>query len=739
MAGDDALTSRRGKVTTARARLLPGRPYPLGATWSGHGVNFALFSAHAEKVELCLFDPAGRREIERLTLREYTDEVWHGFLPEATPGQIYGYRVHGPYDPRNGLRFNHHKLLIDPYARALTGRVLQADAIYGYRLGSSRADLSFDRRDSARAMPKCRVTDSAHSWGADRPPRVDGPTIIYETHVRGFSMRLPGIAEPLRGSFAALASPQAISYLKSLGITSVELLPVHAFYDERFLAQKGFRNYWGYNTLAFFAPEPRYLAGGDIQQFKVMVARLHDAGIEVILDVVFNHTCEGNHLGPTLAFRGIDNLTYYRLDPEQKRFYIDDTGVGNTLNLGHPHVVQMVLDSLIYWAGEMHVDGFRFDLATTLGREPQGFNPAQALFTAIRQSPELRGVKLIAEPWDLGPGGYKLGNFPPGWQEWNDRYRDALRRYWRGDEGMLPELAARIAGSADIFDRRGRRPSASVNFVTAHDGFTLRDLVSYNVRHNEANDEQNRDGHSENLSWNCGVEGPTDDPEIRKLRLRQMRNFLATLLISQGCPMILAGDELGRTQHGNNNTYCQDNEIGWVDWAAAGDEEGQALLAFVRRLVRFRHEHPVLHRARFLHGREKSTDGVIDILWFAPDGTEMTPERWQDSHARCIGLCLAGDAGSDQALDGRRLDDDILLILLNAHHGTVPITLPRMPRTDGWQQVLDTSDPDLGDETAPPPCTEHEMPGRSLAAFIALRADEAPVEAEEPAPAGGVT
>jgi isoamylase len=705
-------------------RILPGRPEPLGATWTGLGVNFALFSAHAEKVELCLFDPAGRREIERLQLPEVTDQVWHGFLPEAVPGLLYGYRVYGPYDPRNGHRFNHHKLLIDPYARALSGRVLQADAIYGYRLDSRRTDLSFDRRDSARAMPKCRVVDPAHSWGADQRPAGERAFIVYEAHVRGFTMRLPGLQEPLRGTFAGLGSSASIDYLKALGITAIELLPVHAIYDDRHLTAIGLRNYWGYSTLAYFAPEPRYLAGGDIQQFKIMVARLHEAGIEVILDVVFNHTGEGNQLGPTLSFRGIDNLSYYRLLPDQPRYYVDDTGVGNTLNVGHPRVLQMILDSLDYWATEMHVDGFRFDLATVLGKGSQGFDQNHAFFAAVRQSPQLRGIKLIAEPWDLGPGGYQLGNFPPGWREWNDRYRDTVRRFWRGESGILPEFAGRIAGSADLFDHGARRANASINYVTAHDGFTLRDLVSYNEKHNEANGEDNNDGHAENLSWNGGVEGPSEDPEIRTLRLRQSRNFLATLLLSQGSPMILAGDEFGRTQRGNNNAYCQDNEIGWLDWSAAEGADEQSLLAFVRRLIRLRHEHPVLRRARFLHGRAKSTDGLGDILWFAPDGKEMTTAQWRDAESRCVGLCLNGEAGNDRAPDGRPLTEGILLVLFNAHAEAVSFVFPAMPRTTGWRQILDTNQPDLPEDLPIEPCqTPHQLPPRSLAAFLAVRAE----------------
>ena len=720
---------------SAQRRIMPGLPHPLGATWDGKGVNFALFSAHAEKVKLCLFDPAGRRELERLTLPEYTDQVWHGYLPDAAPGTLYGYRVYGPYDPRNGHRFNQHKLLLDPYAKSLAGRVLQADAVYGFRPGSSREDLSYDRRDSARAMPKCRVVDSAHSWGNERRPGVPrADTIIYETHLRGFTMRFPGLAEPLRGSFAGFGTAPVIAYLKSLGITSVELLPIQSFYDDRHLIAKGLRNYWGYNTLGFFAPDPRYLASGDIEEFKIMVARLHDAGIEVILDVVYNHTCEGNHLGPTFSFKGIDNATYYRLLPDQKRYYIDDTGVGNTLNVTHPRVMQMVLDSLQYWVREMHVDGFRFDLAATLGRGPGGFDPGNSIFAAIQQSPELRGMKFIGEPWDIGPGGYQLGNFPPGWSEWNDRYRDTVRRYWRGDEGMLPELAARITGSADLFDRDGRRPWATVNFVTAHDGFTLRDVVSYNDKHNEANLEENRDGHSENFSANYGVEGPSDNPEIEALRWRQMRNVAATLLISQGIPMLLAGDELGRTQQGNNNAYCQDDEIAWLDWEAAEAAEPQAHFAFTRRLIDLRRQHPVLRRARFLHGHQQSGDGLGDIAWFAPDGIEMTPERWQDGLARCIGVCLNGQAGEDRGPDGTPLKDDIFLILMNAHHEAVPFTLPRLANIDGWHRLLDSGEPALvSGAPALPPEQGFDLPGRALVILLAERApDEAAGEGEPP-------
>ncbi len=714
-------------MASAHSRILPGRPYPLGATWDGKGVNFALFSANAEKVQLCLFDPAGRREIERLTLPEYTDEVWHGYLAEAVPGTLYGYRVYGPYEPRNGHRFNHHKLLLDPYAKALVGRVLQADAVYGYRLGSARADLSFDRRDSARAMPKCRVIDPSHSWGeARRPATAWSQTIIYETHLRGFTMRLPQLSEPLRGSCAGFAVGPAIDHLKALGVTAVEFLPVHAFHDDRYLVAQGLKNYWGYNTIGFFAPEPRYLASGDISEFKIMVARLHDAGIEVILDVVFNHTGEGNHLGPTLSFRGIDNASYYRLLPDRQRYYVDDTGVGNTLNCSHPRVVQMVLDSLHYWVRDMQVDGFRFDLAATLGRGANGFDAGHPLLTAIQQSPELQGIKLIAEPWDIGPGGYQLGNFPPGWSEWNDRFRDTLRRYWRGDEGVLPELGARISGSADLFDRHGRRPWASINYVTAHDGFTLRDLVSYNEKHNEANLEDNRDGHPENLSWNCGVEGPSKDPEIEALRWRQMRNFLASLLFSQGVPMLLSGDELGRTQQGNNNAYCQDNALSWTDWEAAEGVEQKRNFTFLRRLIELRKHHPVLRRAHFLHGRHRSPDGLGDIMWCAPDGQEMSPERWEEPQARCIGVCLNGSAGSDRGPDGSELTDDLVLILLNANAERAPFVLPTLPSITGWQRILDTAEAEPpGNENSIPAGEKYNLSGRALAFFIAVRSDAA--------------
>ncbi|HYG87418.1 MAG TPA: glycogen debranching protein GlgX [Azospirillum sp.] len=713
---------RSGSVRTI---VWPGKPYPLGATWDGFGVNFALFSANAEKVELCLFDKAGQHEVERIVLPEHTDEVWHGYLPEARPGMLYGYRVYGPYDPANGHRFNNNKLLLDPYAKALFGTIKWSDAHYGYRLGSTREDLSFDRRDNARTMAKCRVVDPAFTWGHDRHPEVPwSDTIIYESHVRGFTMRHPEVPKPLRGTFAGMSTPVAIDYLKALGITAVELLPVHAFTDDRHLVAQGLHNYWGYNSIGFFAPEPRYMTTGVLSEFKTMVARLHEAGIEVILDVVYNHTGEGNHLGPTLSFRGIDNASYYRLMPGDKRYYIDDTGTGNTLNLTHPRVLQMVMDSLRYWVTEMHVDGFRFDLSTVLGRESYGFDPAGGFLDAVRQDPVLAGVKLIAEPWDVGPGGYQVGNFPPGWAEWNDRYRDTVRRYWRGDEGMLPELAGRIAGSSDLFEKRGRKAWSSVNFITAHDGFTLEDLVSYTEKHNWANGEGNRDGHSANYSANYGVEGPTDDPAVRTVRDRQKRNLLATLLLSQGTPMMLSGDEVGHSQLGNNNAYCQDNELAWFDWSRAGEQAGD-LLAFTRRLIALRKAHPVLRRPVFLHGRMTSADGLKDIAWYTPQGNEKAAEQWRNTHARCIGLLLNGHAGEYLRPDGTAADDGVLLIVLNAHHDAVSFTLPTVPGGLGWRCVLDTRVADgAGDGRMLLSGKAVPVDGRSVLVFVLVESPE---------------
>jgi isoamylase len=682
-------------------RVWPGEPYPRGATWEGRGVNFALFSVHAEKVELCLFDDQGRRELHRIALPEYTDEVWHGYLPDVRPGQLYGYRVYGPYDPKRGHRFNHHKLLLDPYAKAVVGTVRWSDAHFGYRVGHHDADLSFDRRNNAAGMPKCRVVDPAFTWGDDRSPRVSWhETILYELHVRGFTMRHPEVPPHLRGTFAGLAWPSVIRHIRDLGVTTVELLPVHAFVDDRTLVARRLRNYWGYNSIGFFALDPRYGARDALVELKTLVRALHDAGIEVVLDVVFNHTAEGNELGPTLCFRGIDNATYYRLLPGQERYYENVTGCGNTLNLDHPRVLQMALDSLRYWVEGMHVDGFRFDLATALARGENGFDPHARFLAAVRQDPMLSRVKLIAEPWDLGLGGYQLGGFPVGWAEWSDRYRDTVRRFWKGDEGQAADLASRVTGSSDLFAGRGRRPWASVNFVTAHDGFTLRDLVSFDRKHNEANGEGGRDGTDANYSWNCGVEGPTDDPAVRALRLRQAENLLGTLLLSQGIPMLLAGDEMGRTQGGNNNAYCQDNETSWVDWEGV-DDDGRHLLDFTRRLIELRRRHIVLHRHRFFQG-VPAHDGVKDITWLRPDGSEMQPADWSVPYARTLGFLLSGEAhGYHLTAFGQPEVDDSFLVVMNAHHEAVAWRLPGDGLGARWGVLVDTARADAAgrDET----------------------------------------
>ncbi len=694
-----------------------GRPYPRGATWDGEGVNFALFSEHAEGVELCLFDPAGRRELQRIEIAERTDFMWHCYLPEARPGMLYGYRVHGPYRPEDGHRFNHHKLLLDPYARNIVGALRWSDALFGYTVGHRREDLSFDRRDSASAMPKCKVIDPAFTWGSDRRPEVPWhEMVIYELHVRGFTMRHPDVPPALRGTYAGLATAPVIEYLQRLGVTTVELMPVHAFVDDRRLVERGLRNYWGYNTIGFFAPDARYSASGKVNEFKTMVKALHSAGIEVILDVVYNHTAEGNHLGPTLCFRGIDNASYYRLKAEDRRYCMDYTGTGNTLDMQHPRVLQLIMDSLRYWVTEMHVDGFRFDLASALARELHEVDRLGAFFDVIRQDPVLNEVKLIAEPWDLGEGGYQVGNFPVGWAEWNDRYRDGMRAYWKGDGGRIGEFALRLTGSSDLYDRSSRRPYASVNFVTAHDGFTLHDVVSYNDKHNEANGEDNRDGHDNNLSWNCGVEGATDDPEIRALRERQKRNLLATLLLSQGVPMLLAGDEIGRTQSGNNNAYCQDNEIAWVDWDL--DAEKRRLLEFVRRLIALRRAHPVFRRRDFFQGHPIHGTGIKDIVWLKPDGTEMTAAEWDHEFARSLGVYLAGAALGETDARGHPVTDESFLILFNAHHEEMAF---RLPDYDGrnWSALVDTAHEDgLLSDRVLEPGAQYRLCGRSLALFV---------------------
>ncbi|WP_342453242.1 glycogen debranching protein GlgX [Jiella mangrovi] len=705
----------RGPTAVRPRRIQEGRPFPLGATWDGIGVNFAIFSAHATKVELCLFDADGKSEIERIELPEYTNEIFHGYLRDVRPGQIYGYRVYGPYEPDAGHRFNPNKLLIDPYAKQLIGEVKWDHALFGYTIGHDDADLSFDERDSAPFVPKCRVVDPAFTWGDERRPNVFWDrTVFYEAHVKGFTMRHPAVAERDRGKFAGLMTTEVIDYIRSLGITSVELMPIHAFVDDSYLVEKGLRNYWGYNSLGFFAPDPRYLASNSIAEFKELVSAFHHAKLEVILDVVYNHTAEGNELGPTLSFKGIDNATYYRLMPDDARYYINDTGTGNTVNTSHPRVMQLVTDSLRYWAGEMRVDGFRFDLATILAREPTGFSEESSFLHATMQDPLLSEVKLIAEPWDCGPGGYQVGRFPPGWAEWNDGYRDTIRAFWRGDDGMIPKVANKFSASADLFDRRGRKPWASVNFITAHDGFTLHDLVSYNDKHNEANGEDNRDGHSHNLSYNYGAEGLTDDPEIVEIRFRQLRNFFATLLFSRGTPMILAGDEFARTQGGNNNAYAQDNEIGWVDWKIT--PESRQLAEFVQKLIILRQSLAMLRRGTFLHGTFDEELGVKDVAWLKPDGQEFVDGDWADGEAKCFGVLLDGRA---QETGIRRPGTDAtMLIVMNAHFDVVNFVLPEAPGGKRWRCVIDTNLP-VREELAPFEFgTDYMVTGRSFLVFI---------------------
>jgi isoamylase len=690
----------RSGTATDRDRVLPGDANPLGATWDGHGVNFALYSEHADAVELCLFDyPADPVESRRIELTDCTNFIWHGYLPGLAPGQAYGYRVHGPWRPDGGDRFNPHKLLLDPYARAVAGRVDWSGPVYGYQTAPRANDQIPDERDSAPYVPRGLVIDPAFDWGDDRPPRIPwNDSIIYETHVKGFTERHPDVPPDLRGGYLGLAQPAAIDHLRRLGVTAVELLPVHEFVSEAFLVAHGLTNYWGYNTLGFFAPDARYASlrpGADpVLEFKTMVKTLHAAGIEVILDVVYNHTAEGNHLGPTLSFRGIDNLTYYRLVPEEPRYYLDFTGTGNTLNVRHPQTLRLIMDSLRYWVQEMHVDGFRFDLASALARELYDVDRLGSFFDVIHQDPTLSRVKLIAEPWDVGEGGYQVGNFPVLWTEWNGKYRDAVRRCWRGDRVPLAEMGYRLTGSSDLYQNDGRNPWASINFVTAHDGFTLRDLVSYDRKHNEANGENNRDGSDDNISDNYGVEGRTDDPMILAVRDRQARNFLATLLCSQGVPMILGGDEIGRTQRGNNNAYCQDNAISWYDWNL--DDRASALLAFTQRLVAIRKAQPVLRRRRFFRGQPDHPDEAKDLAWLRPDGREMTAADWTDPNRAAIGLYLAGDEIDERDAAGRPIVGDSLGLLLNA--GTTPLSfdLPSLEpnQPDCWEALFDTAQPE---------------------------------------------
>jgi glycogen operon protein len=673
----------------------PGRPYPLGATWEGAGVNFALFSEYADKVELCLFNsPDDKQEAERIPLTERTDQVWHCYLPSVLPGQLYGYRVYGPYDPKNGHRFNHNKMLLDPYAKLIGRELRWDDSLFGYKIGQD--DLTFDERDSAAFAPLATVVDTAFTWGDDRPPRIPWhKTLIYEAHVKGLTKLHPEVPEPLRGTYAGLSSEPVIKYLKDLNVTAIELLPVHQSLSDRYLVDQGLKNYWGYNTLSFFAPQVAYNSPtnplGAVYEFKMMVRAMHAAGIEVILDVVYNHTAEGNQMGTTLSWRGIDNASYYRLSPQDARYYMDFTGCGNTLNMRHPKVLQLIMDSLRYWVTEMRVDGFRFDLASTLARELFEVNKLGAFFDIIHQDPVLSQVKLIAEPWDVGEGGYQVGNFPPGWTEWNGKYRDNVRKFWKGDGGMASEFATRLCGSSDLYERSGRRPYASINFITCHDGFTLKDLVSYNEKHNEANKEGNKDGANNNDSWNCGVEGPTDDPNVIALRARQKRNFVSTLMLSLGVPMLLAGDEINHTQKGNNNTYCQDNELSWLNWDLADDQK--RFLEFVRKATEFRKTHKALQRRSFFQGRSIRGEGVTDVSWFNPSGKDMTDSDW-GGFVRCFGMRLAGDLIGEVDEDGEQIVDDTLLVLMNADQNTIDFTLPGTNPGHRWQRVYDTADDD---------------------------------------------
>ncbi|HYX65493.1 MAG TPA: glycogen debranching protein GlgX [Burkholderiales bacterium] len=699
--------------------LKEGLPHPRGATWDGQGVNFALFSAHATRVEVCLFDAAGGTETARIELPEYRDEVWHGYVSGVGPGTIYGFRVHGPYSPDEGHRFNPNKLLLDPYARAHIGALKWDPAIFGYKMETGD-DATFDERDSAPFMPKSVVVDPNFDWQREKMwhPVPWDRSIVYETHVRGYTKLHPRVPERERGTFAGLANPEVVGYIKALGVTTVELLPIHTFVDDDFLLQKGLKNYWGYNSIGFFAPDPRYAAdvSKSLQEFKEMVARFHDAGLEVIIDVVYNHTAEGNEKGPTLSFRGIDNASYYRLMPDKKRYYINDTGTGNTLNLSHPRVIQMVTDSLRYWVEEMHVDGFRFDLGTILAREPGGFDTYNGFMKAVIQDPLLARVKLIAEPWDCGPGGYQLGRFPPGWAEWNDQFRDTVRDYWRGEAGA-GALAPRLCASPEIFSHLGRQPWSSVNFITAHDGFTLNDLVSYNDKHNEANGEENRDGHSHNRSWNHGAEGPTDDLAVKQLRKRQMKNLLATLLLSQGTPMMLAGDEFARTQKGNNNAYCQDNELSWVDWNL--DEPAERLIRFVKKLTGLRHRFPILRQRRFLSGVYNEELGVKDVAWISTSGKEMGAEEWSNGHTRCFGMLLDGRA--PQSGIRQRGQEATMLIVFNSWQDVVKFTLPegRGEGNEGkrWDLLADTNMPDLPEGSRFEFGHVYEVTARSLLLF----------------------
>ncbi len=703
-------------MSTRNITLREGSPLQLGAVADNRGTNFAVFSSSATKVEVCLFDKRGQTELARITLPEYTNEVWHGYLEGVRPGTIYGIRVHGPYEPDAGHRFNPNKLLMDPYAQSHWGTLTWCPEVFGYQLGHPDLDLSFDERDSAPFVPKCVVTEPEPPGWTRRSLRVPpSETILYEAHVKGFTMRHPDVPEMLRGTFSGMCEPKVIDYLQSLGITSVELLPIHTFINDSYLLDQGLTNFWGYNSIGFFAADPRFFATGSIIELKSMVQRFHAAGLEVILDVVYNHTAEGSELGPTLSFRGIDNESYYRLPQENRRYYINDTGTGNTLNLTHPRTLKLVTDSLRYWVTSIGVNGFRFDLATILARELHGFDEGCGFLDSCRQDPVLSSVKLIAEPWDCGRGGYQVGGFPPGWAEWNDRFRDTARSFWKGDEAMAGELAGRMTGSSDLFNKRGRRPWASVNFIAAHDGFTLHDAVSYDHKHNEANGEDGRDGHSDNRSWNCGAEGPTHDLEIIELRERQKRNLLTTLLFAQGTPMLLAGDEHGRTQHGNNNAYCQDNEISWVDWELASMEQNRELTRFVSILTRMRQDLPVLRRNRFLTGDGDEETGITDVRWLTPDGTDLTPDHWSDSQMRAFGVLLDGRARISEIR--KRASDATVLMFLNSYHEPVNFVLPETAERDRWILLIDTRLPLPEQRTEFTTGDAYTVTGRSVVVF----------------------
>ena len=712
--------------------LLPGTPHPLGATADANGTNFSLFSEHATAVELCLFDGKGE-QTERISLKETTAFTWHGYLPGIRPGQLYGYRVHGPWEPEKGHRFNPAKLLLDPYAKAVTGRVDWTQPVFPYKMdGGADADLKIDDQDSAAGMPKAVVIDPAYDWEGDRCPATPlADSVIYEVHVRGFSKQNPAVPEELRGTYAGLAHPASIEYLKKLGVTAVELLPVHQFLQDKSLVDRGLRNYWGYNTLGYLAPESRYSSSGDcggqVREFKNMVKALHSEGIEVILDVVYNHSCEGNELGPMLSWKGIDNLAYYRTVADNPRYYMDYTGTGNTLNVRHPQVLKMIMDSLRYWATEMHVDGFRFDLAATLARELHDVDRLGGFFDIIHQDPTLADVKLIAEPWDVGEGGYQVGNFPVLWAEWNGKYRDTVRRYWKGDDGTLSDLGYRLTGSSDLYQYDGRKPYASINFVTAHDGFTLADLVSYNEKHNEANGENNQDGANDNNSWNMGAEGPTDDQAINDARERQMRNMLSTLLLSQGVPMISGGDEIARSQGGNNNAYCQDDEISWYDWNL--DDRRKRLLEFTSGLIQLRRKHPNLHRRKFFQDRNMRRSEGRDIAWYGTNGKELADDCWEQAWQKSVGMLLNGKTLAVSDAKGAPVVDDTFLVLLNSYHEGVEFLLPPAPGGGGWQRVVNTENMDdpFGNEQAG---TKLIVGGRAL--VLMREAGDAPAQSAAP-------